>query len=67
MRGAKCGSDNPESKRFCGDCGNALSTAPTAQAQSVGTSASAAGLSVEAALLPEGESKTITALFADIK
>ena len=24
MRCSKCGSDNPEDKRFCGDCGSPL-------------------------------------------
>jgi predicted ATPase/class 3 adenylate cyclase len=67
MRCAKCGSDNPDSKRFCGDCGTALARAPTAQAQSDNSNSSASGFSVQAALLPEGERKTVTALFADLK
>src|SRR5450756_1876695 len=28
MRCPKCGVENPDAKRFCGDCGAALSTAP---------------------------------------
>ena len=67
MRCAKCGSDNPDSKRFCGDCGSALSPVPVRQSQSNIAVASAASLSIEAALLPEGERKTVTALFADLK
>ena len=55
MRCAKCGSDNPDSKRFCGDCGSAL------------LPVSAAGSSVKAGSVPEGERKTVTALFADLK
>src|SRR3984957_1800337 len=67
MRCAKCGSENPDSKRFCGDCGTVLSPVPAAQTQSDSGTASASGLSVEGALLPEGERKTVTALFADLK
>jgi class 3 adenylate cyclase len=67
MRCAKCGSENPDSKRFCGDCGTALSTAPVSQGQNDSVLASVAGLSVQAALLPEGERKMVTALFADLK
>jgi class 3 adenylate cyclase len=67
MRCAKCGSENPESKRFCGDCGTALSPVRAAQSQSDSGAASASGFSVEGALLPEGERKTVTALFADLK
>jgi len=67
MRCAKCGSENPDSKRFCGDCGTVLSPVPGAQSQSDSGAASASGLSIEAALLPEGERKTVTALFADLK
>jgi class 3 adenylate cyclase len=67
MRCAKCGSDNPDAKRFCGDCGAALSTASAARDQGNSAAAPAAGLSVEATLLLDGERKTVTALFADIK
>jgi class 3 adenylate cyclase/predicted ATPase len=67
MRCAKCGSENPDSKRFCGDCGTILSSALAAQGQSELGAATSAGLSVEAALLPEGERKMVTALFADLK
>src|SRR3984957_4997920 len=67
MRCAKCGSENPESKRFCGDCGTALSPVPAAQSQSDSADATTTDLSIEATLLPEGERKTVTALFADLK
>jgi class 3 adenylate cyclase/tetratricopeptide (TPR) repeat protein len=67
----KCGVDNPVEKRFCGDCGAALAAGGVpgqppalprdvprirvqAQEQSDGSSI-------------EGERKTVTALFADIK
>src|ERR1700722_18027774 len=65
MRCGKCGSENPDSKRFCGDCGAAISTASAARGY--GGTESGTGSSVEAALLPEGERKTVTALFAAIK
>jgi class 3 adenylate cyclase/tetratricopeptide (TPR) repeat protein len=67
----KCGVDNPPAKRFCGDCGAVLSASsavpwlPAASgsgpespvtAELIGTSTSA-----------DGERKTITALFADLK
>jgi hypothetical protein len=69
----KCGAENASTSAFCEDCGTAL----------VGNSASAAtGLSQAASTAPliavtpaqpdesgalEGERKTLTALFADIK
>jgi class 3 adenylate cyclase len=63
MRCSKCGSENPDSKRFCGDCGAAL---PTATAPSIELPRFAAGSPTPEAELPEGERKTVTALFADI-
>src|SRR6202163_2404146 len=67
MRCHKCGAVNPDSKRFCGDCGAALSTAVDAQSPSDDSAVSATVLPVESEALPEGERKTVTALFADIK
>ena len=62
----QCGVDNPAGKRFCGDCGAALGEAA---APSV---ARKANESPRVAETPdpeslEGERKTVTALFADIK
>ena len=63
----KCAADNPAGKRFCGECGTALG-APAAA-----TSARKSNdLSIRVADTPasdslEGERKTVTALFADIK
>jgi class 3 adenylate cyclase/predicted ATPase len=65
MRCSKCGGDNPDSKRFCGDCGSALLAA--AEAPTSRPAVSAAPSSASGAELPEGERKTLTALFADIK
>ena len=62
----KCGADNPSGKRFCGECGTSLAAAPADAPrkadQPVLRVADAAG-----AANPEGERKTLTALFADIK
>jgi class 3 adenylate cyclase len=72
MQCAKCGSDNPEGKKFCGDCGAPLAGEVRAAAGGE-PPAAIAGASVrvtdESAMvgLPEGERKTVTALFADIK
>jgi class 3 adenylate cyclase/tetratricopeptide (TPR) repeat protein len=54
----KCGSDNPLRFKFCGACGASLNTGDP-------TTLSPAATATDA--LPEGERKTITALFADIK
>ena len=63
----KCGADNPVGKRFCAECGAALgataSAAPSKKTNDppiqVAERASSENL--------EGERKTVTALFADIK
>jgi class 3 adenylate cyclase len=65
MRCSKCGAENPNAKRFCGDCGAALpavSEGPTSRPV-----VSIAVSPVPDAEVPEGERKTVTALFADIK
>jgi class 3 adenylate cyclase len=62
----QCGADNPAGKRFCGECGTALGAAPpdsprkSDQRQIRIADASGADHL-------EGERKTVTALFADIK
>ncbi len=63
----KCGADNPAGKHFCGECGTALG-APAAAAQTKKSNDSP----IHATETPapenlEGERKTVTALFADIK
>jgi predicted ATPase/class 3 adenylate cyclase len=60
----KCGADNPAGKRFCGDCGTALGLAAPAS-RSNDSLIRIAGAPVSENL--EGERKTVTALFADIK
>ena len=63
----KCGAENPAGKRFCGECGTALE-APAAVASAKKSSDSA--IRVAESPAPEnleGERKTVTALFVDIK
>jgi len=70
-RCAKCGVVNPSGKSFCGDCGAALAptntaTEPPAPVRSaLAIRISAGGRDASAAA--DGERKTVTALFADIK
>ena len=73
----RCGSNNPPGKQFCGDCGAALNTTlPRGIAQPEATRERARGDARGAAqLMPgnslepllDGERKTVSALFADIK
>src|SRR5690242_7290142 len=64
----KSGAENPPSKRFCGDCGTALALGSAAAQRSTLDTAGIA-FSAEPTALPitDGERKTVTALFADIK
>ena len=67
-RCAKCGAENLPSKKFCGDCGASLVADTVASTVRVKPSASAIRINSDAS--PEsldGERKTVTALFADIK
>jgi Adenylate and Guanylate cyclase catalytic domain/Double zinc ribbon len=61
-RCTKCNSDNPVGAKFCADCGNALS-------EGLGTEAGGIRIAAEQQTSDaiEGERKTVTALFADIK
>ncbi|MGH7934036.1 MAG: adenylate/guanylate cyclase domain-containing protein [Candidatus Binataceae bacterium] len=62
----KCRADNPAGKRFCGECGTALGEPAAAAAKKSDTPP----VRVSEAPDPEkldGERKTVTALFADIK
>jgi Double zinc ribbon/Adenylate and Guanylate cyclase catalytic domain len=62
----KCRADNPAGRRFCGECGNALGVREIASGAKPNDSA----IRVTDAVGPEhvdGERKTVTALFADIK
>jgi class 3 adenylate cyclase/tetratricopeptide (TPR) repeat protein len=62
----QCGADNPPGKRFCGDCGTAL-VATIASAQPTSALDSGDILISGEETASEGERKTVTALFADIK
>ncbi|MGH7925505.1 MAG: adenylate/guanylate cyclase domain-containing protein, partial [Candidatus Binatus sp.] len=62
----KCGADNPAGKRFCGECGTALGTPSGSESRKSGHPAiRLTETSVRDNI--EGERKTVTALFADIK
>src|ERR1700674_2552697 len=68
-RCTKCGAENPPRDAFCGDCGtslspNAASTSRSSSTQAQPSAAIRIGPEIETA---EGERKTVTALFADIK
>jgi class 3 adenylate cyclase len=66
----KRGAENPPSQRFCGDCGSAL-LAGNASAQSPVFSSNGPGIAISAEqtapAVADGERKTVTALFADLK
>src|SRR5712692_4393949 len=72
-RCGKCGAENPPKFKFCGECGHALAANAVLAAASL---TQAASLAPEIRVTPElqvpsitieGERKTVTALFADIK
>ena len=67
----KCGAKNPDGKKFCGDCGASLGTAAAAAAPSAASAPARPKRPITARAEPgdeiEGERKTVTALFADIK
>src|SRR5713226_1185056 len=65
---ARCGFENSAAARFCGECAAPLSAAAPGLAPQRGTTPSVQLLPKEAdAPALEGERKTVTALFADIK
>jgi class 3 adenylate cyclase/tetratricopeptide (TPR) repeat protein len=71
-RCGQCGAENPPEKKFCGDCGSVLGIAMAAAVASSSPSQPAAKIRVtpgepDASTALEGERKTVTALFADIK
>src|SRR5215469_5572790 len=69
----KCGSENPPEASFCGDCGAALAgTAPAEAPRAAAAKPNALGIRVtaeqaDASEVTDGERKTVTALFADVK
>jgi len=66
----KCSAENPPGKRFCGDCGTALA-ATTSSLQSPASSFNRPDVTISAKqaapAVADGERKTVTALFADLK
>src|SRR5712664_4146553 len=70
-RCARCGAENPPAKKFCGDCGSALGTDVVADGGKPSAAKAADGVRLGSELQTsetiEGERKTVTALFADIK
>jgi predicted ATPase/class 3 adenylate cyclase len=68
----KCGAENQESSRFCGDCGARLpgNIPPAAKSRKAAPTPLDVRVAAEQRALPspsDGERKTITVLFADIK
>ncbi|MBV8358351.1 MAG: AAA family ATPase, partial [Deltaproteobacteria bacterium] len=65
----KCGIENPGTSRFCGDCGSALTANLPKAVPSSARTAPVSGMpqQTEVPSAADGERKTITALFADIK
>ena len=73
LRCPSCGAGNTPGEKFCGECGAALAGAPSAGVQKASEAKPAApGIRVrpeqsDSSAALEGERKTVTALFADIK
>jgi double zinc ribbon protein len=70
-RCARCGAENPPEKKFCGDCGSALGQPVVGEGGKPSTDEAPVLVRIaperQASETIEGERKTVTALFADIK
>jgi hypothetical protein len=68
-RCSRCGAENPPSSRFCGDCGAPLDPGLPVKSSQGGSAVPSVRITGEepGVEVPEGERKTVTALFADIK
>src|SRR5216683_3855839 len=70
-RCARCGADSPAEKKFCGDCGSVLGTDVVAEGGKPSGAEADGGVRLalerQASEAIEGERKTVSALFADIK
>src|SRR5215831_2226771 len=62
----RCGASNEPAEKFCGDCGSPWQAAPGAL-QRKHDGSQIAVVSSSPAETPQGERKTVTALFAGIK
>ena len=67
IRCPKCGAEAQVGKPFCADCGTRLEAASSAPAGMPAPPPSGVRIAAEPLEIPEGERKTVTALFADIK
>src|SRR6516162_7011864 len=63
----RCGAENTPSFKFCGDCGASLSAQGSLGARASGSESSSLRVAAEPSEKRDGERKTVTALFADIK
>jgi len=63
----KCRADNPAGKRFCGECGTALVASATIISANKPGDSPIRVADASAGETLEGERKTVTALFTDIK
>src|SRR6266849_4497811 len=70
-RCGQCGAENPPEKKFCGDCGRVLGKDVAAKGGRTSSSEATSGVRIapewQTSEAIEGERKTVTALFADIK
>src|SRR5713101_3527464 len=71
-RCSNCSSDNAPGAKFCADCGSALGTDAGAESGKLFAAQATGGVRIapeqpDASTVIEGERKTVTALFADIK
>ncbi len=70
-RCGQCGSENPPEKKFCGDCGSALGKDAGTESGKPSSVDAPGGVRIaperQTSEAIEGERKTVTALFADIK
>ena len=63
----KCGASNQPGEKFCGECGAAISPSAPSATSSVEPRALQLSATIPATEAIDGERKTVTALFADIK
>jgi len=63
----KCGTENPATSRYCGDCGAELIDAVRADTAQAGSGIRVDVEQPDLTSSLDGERKTVTALFADIK
>ena len=64
---AKCGAENPPQFKFCGECGSALGASALPASTVPNKAEIRFSDAVSSGELSDGERKTVTALFADIK